>query len=77
MGQYKDLVEKQRLMLKAEAWAKEIKYILADHEGFKVAYNDGSMKLENSAGTTYTEAQLSIDECITRMKELEADAQQR
>lgn len=77
MGQYDELVKKQRLMLKAEAWAKEIKYILADSEVFKVAYNDGSTKIETSAGTTYTDAELSLEDCITRMKELEADAQQR
>lgn len=77
MGQYKDLVEQQRLILKAEAWAKEVKYILAEEDSFKVAYNDGSMKIETSAGTTYTEATLSTQELIWRMKELEADAQQR
>lgn len=75
MGQYKDLVEQQRLVLKAEAWAKEVKYILADNDTFTVAYNDGSKKISNNAGTTYTEATLSTQELIWRMKELEADAQ--
>lgn len=74
MGQYKDLVEQQRLVLKAEAWAKEVKYILADDNAFTVAYNDGSKEIRTSAGTTFTEATLSTRELIWRMKELEADA---
>jgi hypothetical protein len=74
MGQYKDLVEHQKLVLKAEAWAKEVKYILAEGDTFTVAYNDGSKKISNSAGTTITDATLSTRELIWRMKELEADA---
>jgi len=77
MGQYKELVEKQKLLLEAEKWAKGVKYILGDQDTFKVEYNDGSAEITTSAGTTYTEAELSLEDCIIRMKELKADAQQR
>ena len=75
MGQYDELVRKQKLMLEAEKWAKKVKYILGDNNGFVVAFNDGSKKITMPNGRTHiTEAEMSLEDCITRMKEEKADA---
>ena len=75
MGQYNDLVEKQRKLLEAEEWAKKVKYILGDQNGFKIEYNDGSYTLETPSGEMIkTEPTLTPDECVTRMNEEKADA---
>ena len=75
MGQYNDLVEKQRKLLEAEEWAKKVKYILGDQNGFKIEYNDGSYTLETPSGKTIvTEPTLTKDECVLRMSEEQADA---
>jgi len=75
MGQYKDLVEKQRKLLEAEEWAKKVKYILGDQNGFKIEFNDGSYTLETPSGKMIeTEPTLTLDECVTRMSEEKADA---
>jgi len=75
MGQYKDLVEKQKLVLEAEKWAKKVKYILGDNNGFVIAFNDGSKKITMPNGRTHTtEAELTIEDCIIRIKEEKADA---
>ena len=75
MGQYKDLVEKQRKLLEAEEWAKKVKYILGDQNGFKIEYNDGSYTLETPSGKMIeTEPTLTIEQCVLRMNEEQADA---
>jgi len=75
MGQYNELVEKQRKLLEAEKWAKKVKYILGDPNGFKIEYNDGSYTLETPSGEMIkTEPTLTPDECVTRMNEEKADA---
>ena len=74
MGQYKDLVEKQRKLLEAEKWAKKVKYIIGDHNGFKIEYNDGSYTLETPSGEIVKkEPELTLQECIWQMEAEDAD----
>lgn len=74
MGQYKDLVEKQRKLLEAEEWAKKVKYILGDQNGFKIEFNDGSYTLETPSGKMIeTEPTLTIEECVWQMEAENAD----
>ena len=74
MGQYKDLVEKQRKLLEAEEWAKKVKYIIGDQNGFKIEYNDGSYTLETPSGEMIKkEPELTLQECIWQMEAEDAD----
>lgn len=74
MGQYKDLVEKQRKLLEAEEWAKKVKYILGDQNGFRVEFNDGSYTLETPSGKVIeTKPTLTLEECVWTMEAENAD----
>lgn len=85
MGQYSDLVEQQRVMLKAEKWRKKIKIIEGKFFPHKklwtTHFNDGAQlfeKLENDKWTeTSVASTMSIEECIDEMGREEQDAKLR
>lgn len=74
MGQYDALVQKQRKLLEAEKWAKKVKYIIGDQNGFKIEYNDGSYTLETPSGEVIKkEPELTLEECVWQMEAEDAD----
>ena len=51
MSEYKDKVEYQKQVLKAEKWANSIKYIEARNGHLDTAYNSGKITRENPDGS--------------------------
>ena len=51
MSEYKDKVEYQKKVLKAEKWANSIKYIEAREGHLDTAYNSGKITRENPDGS--------------------------
>jgi len=49
MTQYKDRVAKQREVIRAEQWGRQVKYIHAYNGIFEVAYNSGEKHFEETA----------------------------
>ena len=49
MTQYNERVERQKAVLAAEAWGKQIKYMLAQDGILEVAYNNGEKHFEETA----------------------------
>ena len=85
MGQYKDLVDRQRTMLAAEKWRKKVKLISGDiHPDKKLwttTYNDDSQlfeKLQNGRWTSTTVgSKMTIRDCIDQMSREEQDVKYR
>ena len=49
MTQYNDRVERQKAVLAAEAWGKQVRYMLAQDGVLEVAYNNGEKHFEETA----------------------------
>ena len=80
MTQYKDLVEKRALLLKVEAWSKEIKMIYGERkEGdwiVTTTYNNGDEHIENVSKKTklIIKSNMSFDDMLDQISREEADA---
>ena len=65
MSEYKDKVEYQKQVLKAEKWANSIKYIEARHGHLDTAYNSGKITRENPDGSfEVIQEAMSMDKII-------------
>jgi hypothetical protein len=82
MGQFSDIVERQRNLLASEAWRKKVKLImgeiLPDRKLWTTTYNDGAQlfeKYQNGKWTsTSVSSKMTIQECIDQMSREEQDA---
>ena len=85
MGQYKDLVDRQRVMIEAEKWRKKVKLISGDikpdRKLWTTTYNDDSQlfeKLQNGRWTSTTVgSKMTIQECIQEMGRQAQDVKYR
>ena len=69
MSEYKDKVEYQKQMLKAEKWANSIKYLEAREGYLDTAYNSGKITRENQDGSfEVIQEAMSIDKIINKAK---------
>ena len=65
MSEYKDKVEYQKQVLKAEKWANSIKYIEARNGHLDTAYNSGKITRENPDGSfEVIQEAMSMDKII-------------
>ena len=65
MSEYKDKVEYQKQVLKAEKWANSIKYIEARNGHLDTAYNSGKITRENPDGSfEIIQEAMSMDKII-------------
>ena len=49
MTQYDERVKRQKAVIAAEAWGKQIKYLLAENGILEVGYNNGEKHFEETA----------------------------
>ena len=85
MGQFSDLVDRQRKMLAAENWRKKVKLISgdihADKKLWTTTYNDDSQlfeKLQNGRWTSTTVgSKMTVQDCIDQMSREEQDVEYR
>jgi len=69
MSEYKNEVEYQKQVLKAEKWANSIKYIEARNGHIDTAYNSGKITRENQDGSfEVIQEAMSIDKIINNAK---------
>ena len=69
MSEYKDKVEYQKQVLKAEKWANSIKYIEAREGHLDTAYNSGKITRENPDGSfEVIQEAMSMDKIINKAK---------
>jgi len=81
MGQYKDLVDRQRVMIEAEKWRKKVKLISGDikpdRKLWTTTYNDDSQlfeKLQDDRWTSTTLAsRMNTQDCVDQMSREEQD----
>jgi len=81
MGQYSDLVEKQRTLLEVEKWRKGVKQIMmvatAGKKLWTTTYNDDAQlfeKLQDDRWTSTTlGSRMTIQDCIDQMSREEQD----
>ena len=81
MGQYRDLVDRQRTLLAVEKWRKKVKLIemVASPEKklWTTTYNDGSQLFEKLQDKKWTSTKLAskmtIQDCIDQMSREEQD----
>ena len=81
MGQYSDLVEKQRTLLEVEKWRKGIKQIMMvaspDKKLWTTTYNDDAQlfeKLQDDRWTSTTLAsRMNTQDCVDQMSREEQD----
>ena len=81
MGQYSDLVEKQRTLLEVEKWRQKVKLIemVASPEKklWTTTYNDDSQLFEKLQDKKWTSTKLAskmtIQDCIDQMSREEQD----
>ena len=80
MGQYSELVAKRREILRAEEWAKKVKYMAmeAHKDGRKLwttVYNNGDAEYEDETGyEEFVAGDMTIQDCIDEMQREDADA---
>jgi hypothetical protein len=80
MGQYSELVAKRRDILRAEEWAKKVKYMAmeAHKDGRKLwttVYNNGDTQYEDENGNEeFVAGDMTIQDCIDEMQREDADA---
>lgn len=82
MGQFSDIVERQRNLLASEAWRKKVKLImgeiLPDRKLWTTIYNDDAKlfeKYQNGKWTSTTvSSKMTVQECIDQMSREEQDA---
>ncbi len=85
MGQYSDLVEKQRTLLEVEKWRKGVKEIMMvaspDKKLWTTTYNDESQlfeKLQNDRWTsTKLASRMTSQDCVDQMSREEQDVKYR
>ena len=85
MGQYSDLVEKQRTLLEVEKWRKGVKQIMmvatADKKLWTTTYNDDAQlfeKLQDGRWTSTTLAsRMNTQDCVDQMSREEQDVKSR
>ena len=85
MGQYSDLVEKQRTLLEVEKWRKSVKQIMmvatADKKLWTTTYNDDAQlfeKLQDDRWTSTTLAsRMNTQDCVDQMSREEQDVKSR
>lgn len=85
MGQYSDLVEKQRTLLEVEKWRKGIKQIMMvaspDKKLWTTTYNDDAQlfeKLQDDRWTSTTLAsRMNTQDCVDQMSREEQDVKSR
>tara|TARA_R110000751_G_scaffold113509_3_gene212672 strand:- start:398 stop:607 length:210 start_codon:yes stop_codon:yes gene_type:complete len=69
MSEYKDKVEYQKQVLKAEKWANSIKYIEARNGHLDTAYNSGKITRENLDGSfEIIQEAMSMETIINKAK---------
>ena len=81
MGQYSDLVEKQRTLLEVEKWRKGVKQIMMvaspDKKLWTTTYNDDAQlfeKLQDDRWTSTTLAsRMNTQDCVDQMSREEQD----
>ena len=81
MGQYSDLVEKQRTLLEVEKWRKGVKQIMmvatANKKLWTTTYNDDAQlfeKLQDDRWTSTTLAsRMNTQDCVDQMSREEQD----
>ena len=81
MGQYSDLVEKQRTLLEVEKWRKGVKEIMMvaspDKKLWTTTYNDDAQlfeKLQDDRWTSTTLAsRMNTQDCVDQMSREEQD----
>jgi hypothetical protein len=82
MGQYSNLVERQRTLLEVEKWRKGVKQMLLEafpnKKLWTITYNDDSKlfeKLQDGKWTATTVAsKMSTQDCVDQMSREEQDA---
>jgi len=85
MGQYSDLVEKQRTLLEVEKWRKGVKQIMmvatAGKKLWTTTYNDDAQlfeKLQDDRWTSTTLAsRMNTQDCVDQMSREEQDVKSR
>ena len=85
MGQYSDLVEKQRTLLEVEKWRKGVKQIMmvatANKKLWTTTYNDDAQlfeKLQDDRWTSTTLAsRMNTQDCVDQMSREEQDVKSR
>ena len=81
MGQYRDLVDRQRTLLAVEKWRKGVKQMLLEafpnKKLWTITYNDDSKlfeKLQDGKWTATTVAsKMTIQDCVDQMSREEQD----
>ena len=85
MGQYSDLVEKQRTLLEVEKWRKGVKQIMmvasAGKKLWTTTYNDDAQlfeKLQDDRWTSTTLAsRMNTQDCVDQMSREDQDVKSR
>lgn len=85
MGQFDDLVQKQRMVLAVEKWRRKVKEISGTINGLTkswvTTYNDGSQLIEDINGfarhTEEVRSNMTIEECISQISREGEDAKHR
>ena len=85
MGQYSDLVEKQRTLLEVEKWRKGVKQIMmvasAGKKLWTTTYNDDAQLFEKFQDDRWTSttlaSRMNTQDCVDQMSREEQDAKSR
>jgi len=65
MTQYKDLVEKRRVMIQAEAWGEKIKeHYYQQDKGYFITYNSGKVIKIEDGSNKLIEFGMSVEELV-------------
>jgi len=81
MGQYSDLVDRQRKLIAVEKWRKGVKQIMMvaspEKKLWTTTYNDGSQLFEKFQDDRWTSttlgSRMTIQDCIDQMSREEQD----
>ena len=85
MGQYSDLVEKQRTLLEVEKWRKGVKQIMmvatAGKKLWTTTYNDDAQLFEKFQDDRWTSttlaSRMNTQDCVDQMSREEQDVKSR
>ena len=85
MGQYSDLVEKQRTLLEVEKWRKGVKQIMmvasAGKKLWTTTYNDDAQLFEKRQDDRWTSttlaSRMNTQDCVDQMGREEQDVKSR
>ena len=85
MGQFDDLVQKQRMVLAVEKWRRKVKEISGTINGlaksWTTTYNDGSQLIEDINGfarhTEEVPSSMTTEDCIDQISKESEDAKYR